>query len=68
MRISCSTRLLAREDAEAIVGGMAAKLNAAKTAMKLKIPFQIVDGKRANVIVNAVLGKDEGTIFHLKKK
>lgn len=54
---------LEEELTERTVGGMGAKLNAAKVSMQLGIPFQIVDGKRPNVIVNAVLGKDEGTVF-----
>ncbi len=58
---------LGDKSSERTVGGMTAKLNAAKTSMKLGIPFQIVDGKRSNVIVNAVSGKDEGTLFCLKR-
>ena len=54
---------LGSKSGETTVGGMAAKLNAARLAMQLKIPFQIVDGKRPNVIVNAIAGRDEGTIF-----
>jgi len=54
---------LGTKSGERTVGGMAAKLNAASEAMQLKIPFQIVDGKRSNVILNAVSGKDEGTTF-----
>lgn len=54
---------LGAKSGETTVGGMGAKLNAAREAMKLKIPFQIVDGKRPNVIVNAILGRDEGTLF-----
>ncbi len=59
---------LGSKSSEGTVGGMAAKLVAARQAMELKIPFQIVDGKRSDVIVNAVLGKDEGTLFSLPNK
>jgi len=54
---------LGSKSGETTVGGMAAKLNAASVAMKLGIPLQIVDGNRPHVIMNAVMGKDEGTLF-----
>ncbi len=54
---------LGTKSGETTVGGMAAKLNAASVAMRLGIPLQIVDGNRPDVIINAVLGKDEGTLF-----
>ncbi len=51
------------EITERTVGGMGAKLNAAKKSMDINIPFHIVDGKRPNVIVDAVSGRGEGTVF-----
>jgi len=58
---------LGTKSGETTVGGMAAKLNAARVAMQLGIPLQIVDGKRKNVIEAAVRGEDEGTLFHPKQ-
>ncbi|HRK62140.1 MAG TPA: glutamate 5-kinase [Candidatus Omnitrophota bacterium] len=58
---------LGTKSGETTVGGMAAKLNAARVAMQLGIPLQIVDGKRKNVIEAAVKGEDEGTLFHPKQ-
>lgn len=55
---------LGTKSGENTVGGMAAKLNAARVAMQLGIPLQIVDGKRKNVIEAAIRGEDEGTLFH----
>ncbi|MCB9800293.1 MAG: glutamate 5-kinase [Candidatus Omnitrophica bacterium] len=45
------------------VGGMKAKLEAARIAMRLGIPLLIVDGKQKEVIADALSGKDVGTIF-----
>ncbi len=59
---------LGTKSGETTVGGMAAKLNAARVAMQLGIPLQIVDGKRKNVIEAAVRGEDEGTLFHPKQE
>ena len=48
---------------EETVGGMRAKLEAAKQAMKLDIPFLIVNGHKSGVIQNVLAGGDEGTLF-----
>ncbi|NTU71639.1 MAG: glutamate 5-kinase [Coriobacteriia bacterium] len=44
-------------------GGMATKIDAAKMLMKAGIPMVICDGRRAGVVVDAVAGKQVGTVF-----
>ncbi len=48
---------------EETVGGMRAKLKAARVAMQLGIPFLIVNGHKPNILKNILKGKDEGTLF-----
>jgi len=45
------------------VGGMAAKIQAAKIVMRAGIPLVIASGKKKAVIANVVGGEDEGTLF-----
>lgn len=51
---------------EQTVGGMRAKLEAARTAMRLGVPLLIVDGHDKNVIGKALAGEDVGTLFYSK--
>lgn len=44
-------------------GGMASKLEAAKALMDAGIPLVICDGRRRDVLVDAVDGKSVGTLF-----
>jgi glutamate 5-kinase len=44
-------------------GGMATKLDAANVLMKAGVPMVICDGRRPNVIVDAVAGVSVGTLF-----
>jgi glutamate 5-kinase len=44
-------------------GGMATKLDAANVLMKAGIPVVICDGRRPNVIADAVAGRSVGTMF-----
>jgi glutamate 5-kinase len=44
-------------------GGMTSKLNAARAAGMANIPLLVADGKRTNILVDAVEGKEVGTIF-----
>jgi glutamate 5-kinase len=44
-------------------GGMATKLDAANMLMKAGIPMVICDGRRPDVIVDAVAGRHVGTLF-----
>ncbi|MDR3686096.1 MAG: glutamate 5-kinase [Coriobacteriia bacterium] len=44
-------------------GGMATKLDAANMLMKAGIPMVICDGRRADVIADAVAGRPVGTLF-----
>lgn len=48
---------------EETVGGMRAKLKAARVAMRLGIPFLIVNGHRKNILQDIIGGKDVGTLF-----
>ncbi|MBU9888574.1 MAG: glutamate 5-kinase [Candidatus Omnitrophica bacterium] len=48
---------------EETVGGMRAKLKAARVAMRLGIPFLIVNGHRQNILQEIISGKDVGTLF-----
>lgn len=48
---------------EKTVGGMRAKLKAARVAMGYGIPLLIVNGHQNDVIQKAVAGKDVGTLF-----
>ncbi|HTL47488.1 MAG TPA: glutamate 5-kinase [Verrucomicrobiae bacterium] len=48
---------------EKTVGGMAAKLKAASTAMELGIPLLIVNGHEKAVLSRALDGDDVGTLF-----
>tara|TARA_B100000579_G_scaffold10882_1_gene8036 strand:- start:2152 stop:3228 length:1077 start_codon:yes stop_codon:yes gene_type:complete len=45
------------------VGGMEAKIRAAKMTIRTGIPLVIASGKKKRVISNIVDGKDEGTFF-----
>ncbi len=53
---------------ETTVGGMRAKLEAARKAMHLGIPLLIVDGGMRGVLERAVRGEDVGTLFSAKAK
>lgn len=44
-------------------GGMATKVEAAKALMDAGIPLVVCDGRRPNVVVDAVGGKPVGTLF-----
>lgn len=44
-------------------GGMATKLEAARALMDAGIPLVVCDGRRENVVVDAVAGKPVGTLF-----
>jgi glutamate 5-kinase len=44
-------------------GGMVTKLEAARALMKAGIPMVICDGRREDVVVDAVAGKPVGTLF-----
>ena len=44
-------------------GGMTTKLEAARALMKAGIPMVVCDGRRPNVIVDAVAGEPVGTLF-----
>ncbi|MEA5076058.1 MAG: glutamate 5-kinase [Coriobacteriia bacterium] len=44
-------------------GGMATKLEAARALMKAGIPMVVCDGRRDDVVVDAVAGKPVGTLF-----
>ncbi len=46
------------------VGGMRAKLKAAKVAMGLNIPLMIVNGHEEGVLEKALAGEDCGTLFY----
>ncbi|PIP84645.1 MAG: glutamate 5-kinase [Elusimicrobia bacterium CG_4_9_14_3_um_filter_62_55] len=48
---------------ETTVGGMGAKLEAARKAMRLGIPLLIVDGAARGVLARAAAGDDTGTLF-----
>ncbi|MDP3919525.1 MAG: glutamate 5-kinase [Candidatus Omnitrophota bacterium] len=45
------------------VGGMKAKLEAARIAMRLAVPLLIVNGHREGIIQQALAGEDVGTLF-----
>ncbi len=45
------------------VGGMRAKLKAARIAMRLGVPLMIVNGHEPSVIQKALAGEDVGTLF-----
>jgi len=45
------------------VGGMKAKLEAAKVAMRLGIPMLIVDGKNDGILEKVIANEDVGTLF-----
>lgn len=45
------------------VGGMRAKLSAAKTAMRLNMPLLIVSGHEEGILSKALGGNDVGTLF-----
>ena len=48
---------------EETVGGMRAKLQAARVAMRLGIPFMIVNGHQPNILQDIIDRKDVGTLF-----
>ncbi|MFH0984014.1 MAG: glutamate 5-kinase [Candidatus Omnitrophota bacterium] len=54
---------LADKKREETVGGMRAKLKAAQVAMRLGIPFMIVNGHNPKILQDIVDGKDVGTLF-----
>ncbi|OGW79055.1 MAG: glutamate 5-kinase [Omnitrophica bacterium GWA2_52_8] len=45
------------------VGGMKAKLEAAKVAMKLGIPLMLVSGGKNGILKDVIEGRDVGTLF-----
>lgn len=53
---------------ETTVGGMRAKLEAARKAMRLGIPLLIVDGGMRGVLARALKGEDVGTLFSTTAK
>ncbi len=50
------------------VGGMRAKLKAARVAMGLDVPLMIVNGHEPGVVQQAIEGKDVGTLFFPSNK
>lgn len=48
---------------EETVGGMRAKLKAAQVAMRLGIPFMIVNGHKPHILQEIIDGEDVGTLF-----
>ncbi len=48
---------------EKTVGGMRAKLKAARVAMRLGVPLLIVSGHEENILQKAIDGEDVGTLF-----
>jgi len=54
---------LADKKREETVGGMRAKLKAARVAMRLGIPFMIVNGHKPHILQEIIDGKDVGTLF-----
>ncbi len=53
---------------EKTVGGMRAKLEAARAAMRLGIPLLIVNGHTEKILTQVFQGKDVGTIFLPEEK
>jgi glutamate 5-kinase len=54
---------LSEKKCEETVGGMGAKLKAARLAMQLGIPFMIVNGHKRHILEDILNGKDVGTLF-----
>jgi len=54
---------LKEQKREETVGGMRAKLKAARVAMRLGIPFMIVNGHEPHILQDIMDGKDVGTLF-----
>jgi glutamate 5-kinase len=54
---------LVEKKREETVGGMRAKLKAARVAMRLGIPFMIVNGHNPHILQEIIGGKDVGTLF-----
>ena len=52
---------------EKTVGGMRAKLRAARMAMRFGIPLMIVNGHKPGIITQALAGEDVGTLFSAAK-
>lgn len=52
---------------EKTVGGMRAKLKAARVAMGFKVPLLILNGREEGGIHRALEGQDIGTLFHLRR-
>jgi len=50
-------------DAETAVGGMTAKIQAAKIVMRSGIPLVIASGKKSTTLERIFAGEDEGTLF-----
>ena len=56
-------RHLKEKVSEKTVGGMKAKLEAARVAMRLGIPLLIVDGHCEGIMAKVLAGEDVGTLF-----
>lgn len=54
---------LADKKSEETVGGMRAKLKAARVAIRLGIPFMIVNGHECQILQKIMRGEDVGTLF-----
>jgi len=54
---------LSEKKREETVGGMRAKLVAARVAMRLGIPFMIVNGHKPGILRDILAGRDIGTLF-----
>lgn len=52
---------------EKTVGGMRAKLEAARTAMRLGVSLMIVSGHEPDILNKVFSGEDVGTLFHAEK-
>jgi glutamate 5-kinase len=50
-------------DSETAVGGMKAKIEAAKIVVRSGIPLVIASGRKKNVLAQILAGEDEGTLF-----
>ena len=53
---------------EKTVGGMRAKLEAARVAMRLGVPIAIVSGRDENILTKMITGEDVGTVFLADRK
>ncbi len=50
-------------DSPTAVGGMASKIQAAKTVMRSGIPLVIASGRKKDALAGILAGEDEGTLF-----